>query len=99
MWSTEEKTVLSCALDDDIEGLKSILESKSADETQQSENILWKKMRWEKMRCLLRVLLVGAASCASSYRTVLTSMNSQRAVIGEQITCRPNNKILITCSL
>ncbi len=43
MWSTEEKTVLSCALDDDIEGLKSILESKIASETQQSENILWEK--------------------------------------------------------
>lgn len=43
MRSTEEKTVLSCALDDDVEGLKSLLETKSADETQQSENILWEK--------------------------------------------------------
>ncbi|XP_043076225.1 ankyrin repeat domain-containing protein 45 [Puntigrus tetrazona] len=43
MRSTEEKTVLLCALDDDVEGLKSLLERKSADETQQSDNILWEK--------------------------------------------------------
>lgn len=45
MRSTEEKTVLLCALDDDVEGLKSLLESllESANDTQQSENILWEK--------------------------------------------------------
>uniref|UniRef100_A0A673J3S7 Ankyrin repeat domain 45 n=1 Tax=Sinocyclocheilus rhinocerous TaxID=307959 RepID=A0A673J3S7_9TELE len=41
MRSTEEKTVLLCSLDDNVEGLKSLLESKSANDTQQSENILW----------------------------------------------------------
>uniref|UniRef100_A0A672NL37 Ankyrin repeat domain-containing protein 45-like n=2 Tax=Sinocyclocheilus grahami TaxID=75366 RepID=A0A672NL37_SINGR len=41
--STEEKTVLLCALDDDVQGLKSILESKSGNESQQSENVLWEK--------------------------------------------------------
>ncbi|KAK2900816.1 hypothetical protein Q8A67_008931 [Cirrhinus molitorella] len=40
MRSTEEKTVLLCALDDDVEGLKSLLESS---DTQQPENILWEK--------------------------------------------------------
>lgn len=43
MRSTEEKTVLLCALDDDLEGLTSLLESKRANDTQQSENILWEK--------------------------------------------------------
>lgn len=43
MRSTEVKTVFICALDNDVEGLKSILESKSANDTEQPENILWEK--------------------------------------------------------
>uniref|UniRef100_A0A671PSI7 Ankyrin repeat domain 45 n=1 Tax=Sinocyclocheilus anshuiensis TaxID=1608454 RepID=A0A671PSI7_9TELE len=39
----KEKTVLLCSLDDNVEGLKSLLESESANDTQQSENILWEK--------------------------------------------------------
>ncbi|XP_067309085.1 ankyrin repeat domain-containing protein 45 isoform X2 [Pseudorasbora parva] len=40
MRSAEEKTVLLCALDDDLEGLKRLLESKSATDTHLPENIL-----------------------------------------------------------
>ncbi|XP_048019593.1 ankyrin repeat domain-containing protein 45 isoform X2 [Megalobrama amblycephala] len=43
MRSAEEKTVLLCALDDDVEGLKRLLESKRDSDTQESENILWEK--------------------------------------------------------
>ncbi|XP_073703966.1 ankyrin repeat domain-containing protein 45 [Garra rufa] len=43
MRSTEEKTVLLCALDNDVEGPKSLLESKSSNDTQEPENILWEK--------------------------------------------------------
>ncbi|XP_051736689.1 ankyrin repeat domain-containing protein 45 [Ctenopharyngodon idella] len=43
MRSAEEKTVLLCALDNDVEGLKRLLESKRDTDTQESENILWEK--------------------------------------------------------
>ncbi|CAM4590801.1 unnamed protein product [Leuciscus chuanchicus] len=43
MRSAEEKTVLLCALDDDVEGLKLLLESNSATDSKQPENILWEK--------------------------------------------------------
>ncbi|KAK7159390.1 hypothetical protein R3I94_005652 [Phoxinus phoxinus] len=43
MRSAEEKTVLLCALDDDVEELKRILESNSATDSEQPENILWEK--------------------------------------------------------
>ncbi|XP_056092428.1 ankyrin repeat domain-containing protein 45 [Rhinichthys klamathensis goyatoka] len=43
MRSAEEKTVLLCALDDDVEGLKRLLESNSATDSKQPENILWEK--------------------------------------------------------
>lgn len=43
MRSAEEKTVLLCALDGDVEGLKRLLESNSATDSKQPENILWEK--------------------------------------------------------
>ncbi|XP_056323265.1 ankyrin repeat domain-containing protein 45 [Danio aesculapii] len=43
MRSAKEKTVLLCALGNDLEGLKGILESTLTNDAPQSENILWEK--------------------------------------------------------